>query len=107
MDKIAVVDKSETDLPGWLGEVPAMASAQFPDADWLSLDCVQSGHLDIHPLPHMQQHTWQGTSSYGPVRTMFEKNKRCVIDLEGHYEATHHAFDVSCSALRARVELKC
>lgn len=75
-----------------------MASAQFPDADWLTLDCVQTGHTDFpHSVPN-----WFSTSCYLPVRTMYknaEKVKggklRPVIDLEPHYESTHHSFDVS------------
>jgi hypothetical protein len=75
-----------------------MASAQFPDADWLTLDCVQTGHTDFpHSVPN-----WFSTSCYMPVRTMYknaEKVKggklRPVIDLEPHYESTHHSFDVS------------
>ncbi|WWD01007.1 hypothetical protein V866_007945 [Kwoniella sp. B9012] len=85
---------------GWLphAPAPAMASAQFPDADWLTLDCVQSGHMDVHPFKSMNGSMWQASNSYLPVRTMYSTMRpngkpRPVIDLEGHYEATHHAFN--------------
>jgi len=91
-------------LSGWLPKAPApsMASLQFPDADWLSLDCIQTGHCDFpHAVPN-----WFSTSSYLPVRKMYANatpagTPRPVIDLEPHYESTHHAFDVSSAGMRS------
>lgn len=78
-----------------------MASVQFPDAEWLSLDCVQSGHSDelMHP-PSAHIDMWFARNSYIPVRQMYSHSlpngkPRPVIDLEPHYEATHYHFDVS------------
>jgi hypothetical protein len=57
----------------------------------------------------MQQHTWQGSSSYAPIRTMYECGDgviKPVIDLEPHYEATHHAFNVSDLVINAHSSWK-
>jgi hypothetical protein len=87
---------------GWPAHAPApaCASAQFPKASWLSLDCVQTGHGDRHDNPAVKINMWQGTKPYLPVRMMYETMRpdgspRPVIDLEPHYESTHYMFNVS------------
>lgn len=83
----------------------ALASAQFPDADWLSLDCVQSGHSEAG----MGWDMWSPTSSYLPIRQMYNTMKkdgtpRPVIDLEPHYDNTPYGFQV-CPGLRILVRV--
>ena len=96
------------------------ASAQFPDADWLSLDVVQTGHHDSQPPSaastasseddsegHAQAGAgnmpmWLARSSYDPIRKMYSTptpkgGPRPVMDLEPHYENTHHFFSVGLS----------
>ncbi|RSH90754.1 hypothetical protein EHS25_009929 [Saitozyma podzolica] len=130
----------------WLPTAPeSSASAQFPDADWLTFDCIQTGHHDnLRDAPTsasasessaievaiesvkeaaaaavdavkealgaekdeadgnaqaggVQMPMWYARSGYVPVRKMYETRKkdgtpRPVIDLEAHYENTHHWF---------------
>jgi len=99
----------------WLGTAPeASSSAQFPDVDWLSLDVVQTGHHDsgspdIENAPkvgevHAQTGAgnlsmWYARSCYVPIRKMYatprpDGKPRPVMDLEPHYENTHHFFNV-------------
>lgn len=80
----------------------ASGSAQFPDADWLSLDVVQSGHSDgQHPHnPEWFVDMWHAKSSYEAIRKMYatlrpDGRPRPVMDLEAHYENTHYWFAVS------------
>lgn len=91
--------------------VPTTASNQFPDADWLTVDGVQSGHYDgPKPVPAdakpgaamttTPETLWYSKSSYLPIRQMYaartkDGKPRPVLELEAHYEATHHWFDVS------------
>jgi hypothetical protein len=89
-------------MTGWPAhaQASACASAQFPESSWLSLDCVQTGHGDRHDNPAVKINMWQGTKPYVPVRMMYETMRpdgspRPVIDLEPHYESTHHMFNVS------------
>ena len=93
--------------PVWLPGTPVTtASAQFPGAEWLSLDCVQSGHHDGYPPGQTEGQgggkmpKWQSSSPYAPIRRMFDAVERTqpVIDLEAHYESTHHWFMVRASA---------
>jgi hypothetical protein len=141
----------------WLPSAPdSSSSAQFPDADWLTFDCVQTGHHDSVPGAPDPDETvvstteiivetvkdvtqaavdtvedtngskqlsekdaseaveaatnaqsggggmpmWFARSSYVPIRKMYETMRkdgkpRPVIDLEAHYENTHHWFSVS------------
>lgn len=95
---------------GWYKRCPeATASAQFPDATWLSMDCVQSGHYNGAP-PKMEDNgnasqsgdigealeLWKGAASYEPIRKMYntlrpDGKPRPCIDLEPHYDGhTHH-----------------
>lgn len=88
----------------WFNGYPnASAGAQFPDAEWLSLDCVQTGHwntpggADVDPTKEQALLHWRGSSPYEAIRKMYNNPRsdgtpRPVIDLEAHYEATHHAF---------------
>ncbi|ORY24577.1 hypothetical protein BCR39DRAFT_320021 [Naematelia encephala] len=93
----------------WLPKAAeAIASAQFPTSKWLTLDCIQSGHHDGAPSSTNGSHAqagagalpmWQSRSGYLPVRKMYATSKpgggaRPVIDLEAHYEATHHFFQL-------------
>lgn len=106
------------DVSVWLPSAPeASSSAQFPEADWLTLDVVQTGHHDSQPPSGAPSHEqdgsdghaqagagnmpmWFARSSYVPVRKMYgtrdkQGNPRPVMDLEPHYENTHHFFSVS------------
>ena len=86
----------------------ASGSAQFLEADWLTLDGVQTGHTTLFTdgaaePGALDAPMWLGKSSYLPVRKMYETPRpdgkaRPVIDLEPHYENTHHQFDVSTRA---------
>jgi hypothetical protein len=85
----------------------ATSSAQFPEAEWLTLDCAQSGHYNGR-LPGTsgdgqaggfgdEFSIWQGSGPYEPIRAMFATvgpngKPRPVLDLEAHYEALHHWF---------------
>jgi hypothetical protein len=87
---------------GWPAhaKASACASAQFPQSNWLSLDCIQTGHGDRHDNPEVKINMWQGTKPYVPVRMMYDTLRpdgtpRPVIDLEPHYESTHYMFNVS------------
>lgn len=91
----------------------ASASAQFPDSEWVTLDCVQTGHWNSIPETKNSEagtqagggpggllRHWSGSACYEPIRKMY--NTMCpkglprpVIDLEPHYEATHHSFDLA------------
>jgi hypothetical protein len=80
----------------WLPSGPqAIASAFFPDRDWLTLDGSQSGHADFPNLPFRPAFGWwDSRSSHAPVRKMWEtKPARPIIDLESHYEDLHNALD--------------
>lgn len=102
----------------WFPKGPvSTGSAQFPTSDWLTLDACQTGHQDIsnprRPAPtgttdappsgqtnassKPALQMWQAKSSYVPIRRMYSTPKpdghpRPVLDLEPHYEATHHWF---------------
>ncbi|KAK1925242.1 hypothetical protein DB88DRAFT_257238 [Papiliotrema laurentii] len=101
----------------WLPQGPeSTGSAQFPDASWLSLDACQSGHYNTawRPVlpgdkldngqtgsvvddPKLLPHLWRAMSSYVPIRKMYatprpDGRPRPVLDLEPHYENTHHWF---------------
>jgi hypothetical protein len=106
----------------WMPQGPvSTGSAQFPEADWLALDGCQSGHYNTDNKPATKMpansapgasngqagsasgdpktlmHLWRGMSSYIPIRLMYnalrpDGNPRPVIDLEPHYENTHHWF---------------
>ncbi|KAL8291354.1 hypothetical protein RQP46_002332 [Phenoliferia psychrophenolica] len=85
----------------WL-TVPATSASFFPDADWLSMDVIQSGHSDgrgnqgdggLVPM-------WKATSSYLPVSAMYahlrkDGTPRPVQDMEGHYESTRKGFEAT------------
>ncbi|BEI82007.1 hypothetical protein CcaverHIS002_0211670 [Cutaneotrichosporon cavernicola] len=88
--------------------IETTASAQFPDADWLSFDCMQTGHYD-GPMPEragggtesaqlgVTDSLWYSKSSYIPMRKMYAARRRDgrprpVLDLEAHYESAHHWF---------------
>ena len=115
----------------WLPSAPeASSSAQFSEADWLTLDVIQTGHHDGAPKnrppppptaatsasqtddeegSHAQAGAgrmpmWQARSSYIPIRKMYQTQKkgggfRPVMDLEAHYENTHHFFQVGTLSL--------
>jgi hypothetical protein len=102
--------------PGWLPSAPpASGSAQFPEASWLSLDGVQTGHSEtqfnenLEPSKNVKM--WRSRSPYLPIRQMYNTPRpdgrpRPVIDLEPHYEATHYKFNVRpLSALLAPVHV--
>lgn len=81
----------------WLPNTPKATSSQFfPEADWLSMDVIQSGHMDGAGLQGGDFGgitAWRAKSSYIPVRLMYEQKTkdgkpRPVMDLEGHYEST-------------------
>ncbi|RSH83833.1 hypothetical protein EHS25_005448 [Saitozyma podzolica] len=88
---------------GWLPSAPpASGSAQFPEASWLSLDGVQTGHSEtqfnenLEPSKNVKM--WRSRSPYLPIRQMYNTPRpdgrpRPVIDLEPHYEATHYKFN--------------
>ncbi|ORY89802.1 hypothetical protein BCR35DRAFT_350229 [Leucosporidium creatinivorum] len=85
----------------WLPKTcPSTASHFFPDADWLSLDIIQSGHHDGAGLQGdaLLMDSWKATSSYIPVRLMYNQRRkdgrpRPVMDSEQHYESTYEGFD--------------
>ncbi|KAL7418636.1 hypothetical protein Q5752_007094 [Cryptotrichosporon argae] len=104
----------------WLpGQPEASASAQFPDADWLAFDCVQSGHHDVKPPSNGVDEAddagstgtdvqagkgsvnmWKCRNSYEPVRKMYatprpDGKPRPVLDLEPHYENIHEWFNLN------------
>lgn len=94
----------------WMPQGPeATASANFPDADWLTLDGVQSGHSNDASPPALRNPAtahltpasiWPAVSSYVPLRKMYKTERpgggaRPVLELEAHYENTHHWFDPS------------
>ncbi len=99
----------------WFPNTPiATGSSQFPNTDWLSMDACQTGHQDAsnprRPAPgapnpasdsaqsgQSSLQMWQAKSSYVPIRRMYSNLRpdgqpRPVLDLEPHYEATHHWF---------------
>ena len=101
----------------WMPGTPeSSSSAQFPDADWLTLDVIQSGHHDTEKPVFLDAAessgggdaqsgaggipVWMARSSYDPIRKMYATPKkgggiRPVMDLEAHYENTHYCFRVS------------
>lgn len=103
------------------------SSAQFPNADWLSLDVIQTGHHDSAVPPsdveageddeeeHAQTGAggldmWFARSSYVPIRRMYSTPRpdgrpRPVMDLEPHYENTHHFFNVREGAFTTLYQL--
>ncbi|ORY25529.1 hypothetical protein BCR39DRAFT_543890 [Naematelia encephala] len=103
----------------WLPQGPeSTGSAQFPDADWLTMDACQSGHYNAASRPRVDEeekgvagsqtgvsssdprclpHLWRAVSSYEPIRKMYntprpDGHPRPVVDLEAHYENTRHWF---------------
>ena len=83
----------------------ALNCTQWPDADWLTMDCCQTGHQDGHKAAGDGFYSaqagggdipmWLGRSCYLPVRQMYAAKQQPVIDLEPHYENMHEWFDVS------------
>ncbi|KAL7418647.1 hypothetical protein Q5752_007106 [Cryptotrichosporon argae] len=96
----------------WLPNTPdSTASAQFPQASWLCLDGIQSGHMDRAPKDTTAASAsvgmWAGKSSYVPIRKMYNTPRpdgrpRPVVDLEPHYEATHYSFELDRPIWNAR-----
>ncbi|KAM0753517.1 hypothetical protein T439DRAFT_322412 [Meredithblackwellia eburnea MCA 4105] len=84
----------------WLFNTPPASSDDFfPDAKWLSMDVVQSGHSDGRGNqgdPELMP-SWRATYSYQAIRHMYGKlgpdgKPRPVQDLENHYESTNYGF---------------
>lgn len=82
----------------WLpGTAPATSGDFFPESEWLSMDIIQSGHIDVKTMGLQGDarfiDSWDPRSSVVPVRRMYdartkEGKPRPVMDSEGHYEST-------------------
>ena len=82
----------------WLAQTPAaMGSSSFPNASWLKMDAVQSGHESIEFLPGTGR--WDAQKNYVPVEIMYNSSlhrkggRIPVQDLENHYEGGYFNID--------------
>ncbi|KAM0326210.1 hypothetical protein ACHAQA_006807 [Verticillium albo-atrum] len=79
----------------WFAGGPvAVASAFFPDEEWLTFDCSQSGHSDFPPNPPIPwwncRRGWESVELMYAVGESTPGKKRPALDMEPHYEGRYN-----------------